>query len=161
MSVGKNIKHDSAITHVTGESIFIDDRAKLSNEVLVGILGCPVSAGKIVKIDYSKALELDGILGIFTGKDFHHNRWGTIVPEQPILVDDQIGYIDEPVCLIAGQSDEVIERAKKLIEIIVEKKKPILSIDEAIASNAILCTATNFVRVGKIVKDWNYGKNMD
>ena len=33
MSVGKNIRHDSAISHVTGESLFIDDRAMLKNEV--------------------------------------------------------------------------------------------------------------------------------
>lgn len=146
MSVGKNIRHDSATTHVTGESIFLDDRAKLQNEVLVGIVGSPVSAGKIVKIDFSKALKLDGIYGIFTGKDFHHNRWGTIVSEQPILVDDEIGYIDEPVCLIAGKTYEVIEQAKKLIEITVEKKKPILTIDEALEAKSFICTATNFVR---------------
>ncbi len=146
MSVGKNIRHDSAISHVTGESIFIDDRVMLKSEVLVGVLGCPISAGKIKNIDYSEALKVDGILGVFTAKDFPHNQWGTIVSDQPILVDEIIGYIDEPLCLIAGINDEVIARARKLIKIEVVESTPLLSIDEALAADKFICRATPFKR---------------
>ncbi|MDD4976460.1 MAG: molybdopterin-dependent oxidoreductase [Bacteriovorax sp.] len=146
MSVGKSIRHDSAVGHVTGESIFIDDRPMLKNEVLVGVLGAPVSAGNVLKIDFSEALKLDGILGIYTAKDFPHNKWGTIVAEQPILVDDIIGYIDEPLCLIAGLNDDVINRAKKLIKIEVEETIPLLTIDQALAAQKFICIATPFIR---------------
>ena len=146
MSVGKSIHHDSAIGHVTGESIFIDDRPMLKNEVLVGVLGTPVSAGKIKNIDFSEAMKLEGIFGVYTAKDFLNNKWGTIVPEQPILVDDIIGYIDEPLCLIAGISDEIIRRAMKLIKIDVEETKPIFTIDQAIAAEKFICKATPFIR---------------
>ncbi|MDO9182280.1 MAG: molybdopterin-dependent oxidoreductase [Bacteriovorax sp.] len=146
MSVGQNIRHDSAVSHVTGESIFIDDRPRLQNEVLVGVLGTPVSAGKIKKIDYSDALKLKGIFGIYTAKDFAHNKWGTIVQEQPIMVDDIIGYIDEPLCLIAVINDEVINQAKKLIKIEVEEIKAILTIDEALMAQSFICKATPFIR---------------
>jgi xanthine dehydrogenase large subunit len=146
MSVGKNIRHDSAISHVTGESIFIDDRPRLMNEVQVGVLGAPVSSGKIKKIDFAEALKCEGIFGIYTAKDFPHNKWGTIVAEQPLLVDDIIGYIDEPLCLIAGKNDEVISRAKKLIKVEVEEATPILSIEQALEAKKFICVATPFIR---------------
>lgn len=146
MSVGKNIRHDSAISHVTGESIFIDDRPMLKNEVLVGVLGAPVSAGTVLSIDSSEALKIPGILGVYTAKDFPHNKWGTIVPEQPILVDTIIGYIDEPICLIAGLNVEAIDRAKKLIKISVEETIPLLTIDDALAAQKFICIATPFKR---------------
>ncbi len=73
MSVGKNIAHDSARTHVSGKSVFVDDRARLKNEVLVGVLGAPVSAGNVLSIEYSEALKVPGVLGVYTGADFHHN----------------------------------------------------------------------------------------
>ena len=146
MPVGKNIRHDSARGHVTGESIFLDDRPILQNEVLVGVVGTPVSAGKIISINFQEALKINGIFAVFTANDFHHNRWGTIVPEQPILVDDEIGYIDEPVCLIAGNSYEAIELAKKCITFEIEKKRPLLTIDDAIMANSLICQATNFIR---------------
>jgi xanthine dehydrogenase large subunit len=151
MSVGKNIRHDSATSHVKGESVFLDDRPTLQNEVLVGIVGSPVSAGKIIKIDYSNALNIEGILAVYTGQDFHHNLWGTIVSEQPILVTDEIGYIDEPVCLIAGKNQEAIELAKKCIVIEVEQRKPILTIEDAVLANSLICTATSFIR-GDVAK---------
>ena len=146
MSVGKNIRHDSSISHVTGESIFIDDRPMLKNEVLVGVLGAPVSAGKIKKIDYSEALKIEGVLGIYTAKDFSNNKWGTIVSDQPILVDDVIGYIDEPLCLIAALTYEAINIAKPLIKIEVEESSPIFNIDQALVAEKFICKATPFKR---------------
>ena len=94
MSVGKSIHHDSAIGHVSGRSQFIDDRMKLKNEVFVGLIGTPVSAGTVKKIHFDDALKVPGVIAAFTAKDLHHNKWGTIVSEQPILVADKIGYID-------------------------------------------------------------------
>lgn len=146
MSVGTNVKHDSAISHVTGESVFIDDRARLQNEVLVGVLGAPVSAGEIKKIDIAKALKIPGVLGIYTGKDVPHNKWGTIVAEQPILVEKAIGYIDEPMVVIAATSNEAISAAKKAIVVEVDETKAYLTIDEALAAGRILCEAPVFKR---------------
>ena len=45
-----NLPHDSASTHVTGRSEFVDDRPKLSNEVHVEVLYSPHAKAKIKKI---------------------------------------------------------------------------------------------------------------
>lgn len=146
MSVGKNIRHDSARGHVTGESIFIDDRAEVKNEVHVGYLGSPVSHGRLKGVDFSKALELDDVVAIYTAKDLHHNRWGAIVPEQPILVDDVIGFMDEPVCVIAAETREAIIEARKLIKLDIEELAPIYTIDEAIEKDSFCYVAHPFRR---------------
>lgn len=146
MSVGKSVQHDSATGHVTGSSIFIDDRPKYKNEVYVGVLGSPVCAGTITKIDGSAALEVDGVYGVYSAKDVPHNKWGTIIPEQPILAYEKIGYIDEPVCLVACRDEETFNAVKKLVKIEATSITPILTIDDAIDKNSFLCTANPFVR---------------
>jgi xanthine dehydrogenase large subunit len=146
MSVGKSVSHDSAVGHVTGSSIFIDDRPKHKNEVYVGVLGAPVCAGAILNIDGSAALKVKGVFGVFTAKDIPHNKWGTIVPEQPILAFEKIGYIDEPVCLIACADEDTFNAVKKLVKIEVREEKAILTIDEALEKNSILCQSNPFVR---------------
>lgn len=146
MSVGKSIHHDSAIGHVTGKSVFIDDRQKLKNEVFVGLIGTPVSAGTIKAIHFEEALKIPGVFAVYTAKDVPHNKWGTIVPEQPILVADKIGYIDEPLCVVACQDNETFLKAKKVIRIEVEEHKAISTIDEAIAADSYLCHANPFVQ---------------
>ncbi len=146
MSVGKNIQHDSASGHVTGLSQFVDDRMKMKNEVFVGLIGTPISAGTINGIDYSEALKIPGVFGVFTAKDLHHNKWGTIIPEQPVLVADKVGYIDEPLCVIACSNYETFLKAKKYVYIDFTETKAIATIDEAIEANSYLCEANPFVR---------------
>jgi len=146
MSVGKSVSHDSAVGHVTGSSIFIDDRPKHKNEVYVGVIGAPVCAGAITSIDGSAALKVKGVFGVFTAQDIPHNKWGTIVPEQPILAYEKIGYIDEPVCLIACADEDTFNAVKKLVKITVQEEKPILTIDDALEKKSILCQANPFVR---------------
>lgn len=146
MSVGKSIQHDSAVGHVTGTSLFVDDRSKLKNEVYVGVIGSPICAGSIKKIDYTDVLKMDGVFGAYTAHDVPHNKWGTIIPEQPILAFDKIGYIDEPIGLIACQDEETFNVVKKFVKIETGEEKPLLTIDEAIARKSYLCEAKPFIR---------------
>jgi len=54
-SVGKNIPHDSAIGHVSGESVYIDDMAPLRGELIVDFLWSPVAHGRIRGIEFGDA----------------------------------------------------------------------------------------------------------
>lgn len=146
MSIGQNVRHDSSYGHVTGESIFIDDRSKLRNEVFVGIVGSRCAKGFVKSIDIEKALSVPGVLGIYSAKDFSSNIWGTIVKEQPLLVENEIRYFDEPILLIASENSAVFEKAKKQVEIIYEEKSPTLSIEDAIENNDFCYEAFPFNR---------------
>ena len=138
MSVGKNIPHDSAVSHVKGESIFIDDKPFLKNEILCGYLGSKIASGKLIAINIDKALAVEGVLGIYTHKDLAHNRWGAIVKEQPILVDDRISHQDEPLCVIAATNYKSIEEAKALVEVVVEQDNAVIDIQESIDKKMFL-----------------------
>ena len=76
--VGKNIPHDSAPGHVSGESVYIDDIPMSRNEVLVDYFGSPYAHGRIRSLDLSEALKVPGVVALFTYKDLHHNVFGPI-----------------------------------------------------------------------------------
>jgi len=142
MTVGTNIPHDSAKNHVTGRSIFIDDRSITHQEVFVLPVGVPAAAGIVKSIELNKALSVEGILHAFTAKDFIHNRWGVIVEDQPILVEREIGYYGEPCVLLVGISREALFQARSLVHFEIEKHSPILSLKEALEKQEILYTAS-------------------
>jgi xanthine dehydrogenase large subunit len=148
MSIGKNIPHDSAHTHVSGESVFVDDRAEVRGEVHVGIVGSGIAHGRLLGIDSSEALADPDCLGIFTSADFHAKKWGTIVHDQPFLVMDQIGYHGEPVVLIAARNRTSLERIKRKIRLQEESLPGIFSIDEAKLQGAVLHRAPTPFRQG-------------
>ena len=45
--VGKQLPHDSAFGHVTGEALFVDDITPAKNELIVDFISSPVAHGKI------------------------------------------------------------------------------------------------------------------
>lgn len=125
-------------THVTGESTFVDDIAPMKGELFVSYVGSPVAAGLLKKIDFSDALKVKGVVAIYTAKDVHHNLWGTIVKDQPILIEDEIGYIDEPICVIAAETRVALEAARRLVRFVIQEKKPVLNLSEAIDKKLFL-----------------------
>lgn len=133
-----SIPHDSAITHVMGASEFIDDRPPQRGELLVGLLYATVAKGLLHSIDYSDALKVKGIVGIYTHKDLAHNIWGPIIHDQPLLVEKEIQFYGEVIAVIAGESHEAIAEAKKAIRLDIEKQVPIFSIEEARQQNSII-----------------------
>ena len=127
----QNHPHDSAVTHVAGTSEFIDDRPWQRGELIVGFLYAEIPSGTVDSIDYSEALKIDGVAGIYTYKDLAHNIWGAIIHDQPFLVEKEINFYGEVIAVIAAESQKAIELAKKAIKLEVTPRKPIFSIEEA------------------------------
>lgn len=136
--IHQSAPHDSSLGHVTGESVFVDDRPQMRGEVHVGIVGTPCAAGTLLRVEVEKALSHPDCLAVYTHHDFHGKHWGTIVHDQPFLVIDRIGYKDEACALIVSKTRESVEEIKKLVNVVVEKAKPITTISEAKAARSII-----------------------
>ncbi len=134
-AVGKNIPHDSARGHVTGESVFIDDMPFAKNELIVDFLGSPYAHGKIKSIDLAEAMKIEGIAGLYTYKDLAENIFGPIIQDEHILAEHEAHFMDEPIVVIAGENKKAIEKAKKTIKLEMEELTPVFTIDDAIKNN--------------------------
>ena len=123
--------HDSAITHVTGKSEYIDDRAFTQGEVQVGVLFSPHAKAMIKKISTDKALKIPGVLAVYTAKDFLHNVWGTIFQDQPLLADKEVNYVGEGVAIVAAENKAAMIAGLKAVEVLYQVKPAILTVAEA------------------------------
>jgi xanthine dehydrogenase large subunit len=148
MSAGSDQKHDSAVTHVTGESIFIDDRPELRGELHVGVVGSPVACGILKGIDAREALRHPDCAGVFTSADLHARKWGTIVHEQPILVEREIGYREEAVCLVASRRRESLPELIQRVKLDIEERPGVFTIDEAKKAGSVIYRAVKAFEQG-------------
>jgi xanthine dehydrogenase large subunit len=131
-SVGKNIPHDSAAGHVSGESIYIDDIPPAHGELTVDFFWSPVSLGRIRSLDLPAAAAVPGIVGLYTYADLHANRFGPIIKDELLLAEDVCTFMGQPIVVVAGESREAVRDAKRAIKIDIEQLRPVLTIDEAI-----------------------------
>jgi len=127
-SVGKNIPHDSAVGHVSGESIYIDDMAPLRGELIVDFVWSPVAHGRIRGIDFGDAASF---AHLFTYRDLRHNLFGAIIQDELLLAEDVVSFIGHPIVVIAAESRALIRKAKAAIKLDIEELEPVFTIDEA------------------------------
>jgi len=147
MYVGKDIPHDSARGHVTGESMYVDDLPSMPGELLVDFIWSPLSHARIRSIDFGEARKIEGVAGLFTYKDLAHNAFGPIMKDEALLAEEVCLFRGQPIVVIAAETSAAIEEAKRVIHIDLEELKPILSIDEAIAAKSFI-GETRFIRRG-------------
>lgn len=122
---------DSAPTHVTGQSEYVDDRPFLAGELHVGIVFSEIAHARLLGIDATEALKVPGVVAVYTADDFDQLMWGTIFQDQPLLVKDEIQYVGESLCLVAAESKEALALGRKKVKVKTEVLPATLSIREA------------------------------
>ena len=148
---GQNKSHDSAASHVTGKSEYVDDRDRSKRELLVGYVTAKVAHGEILEIDTTAALKIPGVICVLTANDIQHNNWGTIVQDQPLLAANLINYFDEPIAIVAAETDMALSLGIKAVRTRFKALSPVLKIEEAIAQGRFLYVAEPFVR-GNVIE---------
>src|SRR4051812_34599081 len=132
-SAGKPIPHDAALGHVTGQAPYIDDLRPMAGELYVGFVGSPVAAGRLLNVDISAALAIPGVIGCFTVADVPgHNMFGVVVVDEPFLADGELLYLGQPVAVVAAESPETLEKARKTVRVDYRAAEPLLDLAESI-----------------------------
>ncbi len=132
-TIGQAIPHDSAVGHVTGAALFIEDLPRRVDELTMGFVGSPAAAGRIESIDLMAALEVPGVAAIFLAKDIPGQRqFGPLFRDEPVLAESEVLYVGQPVVVIAAETSEALEQARRLVRIEVAESEPILSIERAV-----------------------------
>jgi xanthine dehydrogenase large subunit len=136
-SIGKDIAHDSAVTHVTGESVFLDDLPPLAGELLAGIVPCQFAHARLKSLDLSASKNIPGVISVLTAADVPgHNLFGPAVKDELLIVEEEAVFLGQPLAIIGAETAEALHRARKAVVAELAELSPIFSIDDAIAANA-------------------------
>ncbi len=112
--LGQSIPHDSARTHVSGASLFIDDHPPQRGELYLEVFGSPVAHGMIKSLELDAARAAPGVVCVLTAADVPgHNIFGPIIHDDHLLAADKVTYVGDPIVLIAATSRAAALAAKK------------------------------------------------
>ena len=139
LKMSDQIHHDSAIKHVTGESIYINDMLMSSQLLLGKVVFSKYAHANIKKINIKKALKVKGVHAVIIAKDIPgKNQMGPVVHDESCLAEKIVIFVGQAIVLIAAENKEALIQAEKLIEIEYEVLDKILDIETSIAKNNIL-----------------------
>jgi xanthine dehydrogenase large subunit len=138
-SVGKTIPHDSAVGHVTGQALYIDDMPGIAGELVVGFVGSPVACGELNAVDATAARAVPGVVGVFTRADVPgHNQFGLLAQDEPFLADRELIYVGQPIALVAAETREALACGLARIKLDVAEREPFLDLEESIRRERFL-----------------------
>ncbi len=132
--IGKPLRKVDAMAKCAGETIYADD-LNLPRTIYAKLLRSPHPHARVLSINTSRALQLDGVFAVITGQEMPE-KFG-IMPstqDEEALVTDKTRYVGDPVAAVAAATESLAEKALGAIAVDYEVLKPILSIEEALAS---------------------------
>ena len=138
-SVGTTIPHESAVGHVTGQALFLDDAPAMAGELHVGFVPSPVACGTLTSIDAAAARSIPGVVGVYTVADVPgHNMFGPLAADEPFLAERSLLYIGQPVAIVAAESREGLARGIAAVVLEYTEEPPLLSLEESISQERFL-----------------------
>ncbi|MBK8552845.1 MAG: molybdopterin-dependent oxidoreductase [Ignavibacteria bacterium] len=115
------MKDYDIIHHVRGESQFIDDINVPDGTLFAYVFYSPSAHGKIKSLDLSIANSMKGVKSIITFTDIPgENQIGGIVPDEPLLAENEVHFIGMPVAIVVAESKFIAKEASKNIKIEIE-----------------------------------------
>ena len=141
----KEVAHESAHKHVTGEAMYVDDQ---TNGMLETWPVCsPHARAKILKRDVTAARQMPGIKAVLLAEDIPGvNDVGT-KHDEPLLATNEVLFHIQLVALVVGESQAACRAAAEKVVVEYEPLAPILTLREALAKGSFH-NEPNFIRRG-------------
>jgi carbon-monoxide dehydrogenase large subunit len=133
--IGQAVKRVEDKRFITGKGKYTDD-IMLPNMTYAYIIRSPYAHAKILKLDTSQALAMEGVVAIFTGEDIaksgvngvpcgwqvNFNTGETMKePPHPLLVKDKVLHVGDSVAVVIAESRALAKDAAEMVEIEYEE----------------------------------------
>lgn len=136
--VGMKLQRIDAKEKVLGTGEYPDD-IYLEGMIYASAVRAEYPRARVLAIHTEEAKALDQVVGIFTAEDIPGNikvghlkqDWDTMIP-----VGEVTHYLGDAICIVAAETAEVLEQAKRLVRVEYEVLEPVLSPFDAMEEGA-------------------------
>jgi len=130
--VGKRAFRIDVREKVLGYGEYPDD-VVIEDMVHVSAVRSKYPRAKVLEICAEKALALPGVLAVLTAEDVPNNKVGHIQQDWDVMIakGDITRCVGDAICLVIAETESILEKAKKLVQIDYEKLEPIRNVHEA------------------------------
>ena len=138
--VGERVHRVDAAEKVRGTGLYPDD-VYLEGMIYASAVRSAHPRAIVKAIHADEALSLPGVVGVFTAEDIPgENKVGHLVKDWDTLipVGGMTHYLGDAICLVAAETQEILEKAKRMVQVEYEVLQPVRSPQEAMAHDAPL-----------------------
>ncbi len=131
-TVGRTVRKKDSMQLLLGKGVYLDDITP-NDCLVVKVLRSPHAHAVITNISTDIAMKVPGIAVIYTYKDVPQKRFtmaGQTYPEPSpydrLILDQRVRYVGDAVAIVAGETEQAVDRALKLIRVTYDVQTPVL-----------------------------------
>ena len=135
--VNMPVPKTDAMSLVTGKPVYTDDLAP-SDCLIVKLLRSPHANAWVEEIKTDAAKKIEGIECVLTYEDVSHKRFTLagqtaleISPWDRYIIDKHVRFVGDTVAIVAGETEEAVDKALKRIKVKYRVEDPVLDIHTA------------------------------
>jgi xanthine dehydrogenase large subunit len=136
--VRRAIAHDSAVKHVTGAAVYVDDIREPAGTLHCAPGLATIAAGRITNLDLAAVAKAPGVVAVLTAADVpgENDVRTKHVHDYPILATDGVRFFGQVVFLVVAESRDQARRAARMAKMSTAPSMPLIDVDDAIAAGA-------------------------
>ena len=149
-AIGMPVRREEDFRLLRGKGRYVDD-VRAANEAHGYVLRSPHAHARIAALDAGRARAAVGVLCVLTGSDLARRGLGTLMPAvrrrcrngapafvcpQPLLADDRVRYVGDPVAFIVAESVNQAKDAAELIAVEYDVLPAVVRAEAALAAGA-------------------------
>ncbi len=138
--VGEALIHESALKHVAGEAIYVDDVPEPDGTLHVQLGLATIAAGRILTMDLADVRAAPGVVRVLTADDIPgvNDISPVHAHDEPVFATDRVLFHGQPLFAVVAQDRESARRAARRARITYAEEAPILDVDGARAAGGEL-----------------------
>lgn len=152
----KPIPKSDAESLLSGKPVYTEDLAP-EKALVVKVLRSPHAFAEVIDVNAATALKIEGIEGIYSYKDVPDIRFCNSgqsypkpSPNDRKILDKWVRYVGDPVAIVAGSNEKVVDKALRLIKVEYKVLEPVLDPEKAMGSDQLVHPE----------EDWNFQVNV-
>ena len=135
--VGSNAFRIDVREKVLGYGEYVDD-VEMEDMLHVSAVRSKYPRARILDIDFSEALAMDGVVAVYTAEDVPNNKVGHLQQDWDVMIPkgEITRFVGDAICLVVAESEDILKKAKALVKVDYEVLEPVRNITEAMAKDA-------------------------
>src|SRR3984893_13526517 len=149
-AIGQRVRREEDFRLLTGRGRYVDDMPAIGT-TRGYVLRSPHAHARICSIDTRQAVAMPGMLAGLTGTGLRRRGLGTLRPmiprrrgnggpafvcPQPLLAQDEVRYVGDPVAFVVAETVAQAKDATELIAVDYEPLPAVMSADAALTPGA-------------------------
>lgn len=148
-AVGDSPAHDSALKHVTGSALYVDDLPEPAGLLHVATGGSTIAHGRITQLDLDAVRSAPGVIDVITLEDIPGDPdVSPVYTGDMLLADQTVVYVGQPIFAVAAISLTLAKKACALAVVEYEPLAAVLTAQEALEKQDFVLPTRTF-RMGE------------